>query len=227
MGDRAGRRETIVRTPPRYAAGDLGRRDPDPAGGSARIRIVFFRHPHRGARPRPAECHRARFPAGRLHDRHGRDQHLPHLHHRRDGDPHADHLVPDVPHPDRNAGARHHPESLDGGRLRHRCRPGQCPDLRLRLGSGRRCGRDDVRLQDRLPGHGHVDGRRRLHGRRHGRRRQSARRRRLGWHPRRDQRRRRLRDKRHSCPGRRVRRGDPDHRAEDPGPVFLQGARKQ
>src|SRR6266436_5268965 len=217
--DRAGGGAAALWTAARYAARDLGHRDPDPAGGAARARPVVFRHSRPGIGAGAAECQRARLPAGDILDCRRGYQPLPHLHHSRDRDSRADHLVHHLPHHDGHASPRHHPQSEDGGRLRHRCDADQRADIRVRIGARGRGRRDDVRLQDGIPRHGNLDGGRRLSCRRDGWRRQSARFGILRGHPGRDQWTGRGCDQRHSGARGRVRCRHRDHRAQAEGPV--------
>jgi len=53
--DRARGGAPAVRAAARHPAGDLGHRDPDPTGGTARIRPFVLRHSRRGIGSRPAE----------------------------------------------------------------------------------------------------------------------------------------------------------------------------
>ncbi len=88
----------------------------------------------------------------------------------------------------------------------------------------RRRGRDDVRFQDGIPGHGHADGGGRVHGRGDGRCRQLARVCVFGRYPRRDQWAGRGRYQRHLSESSGVRRGDHDHHPQAQRPVFAEGA---
>src|SRR5216683_1075016 len=224
--DRAGGGAAALWPAARYAARDLGHRDPDPAGGAAGVRPVVLRHPCPGTGAGAAECQRARLPAGDVPARRRGHQPLPDLHHSRDRGAGARDLVHHLPHDDGHAGARHHPQSQDGGGLRHRRDAGQRADFCVWFGARGRCRRDDVRLQDGVSRHGNLDGGRRLPCRRDGRRRQPARVGVLRRHPGRDQWTGGGRDQRHSGARGGVRRRDRDHRSQAEGPVRPEGPLK-